>query len=594
MGLQELDKDMGIASQEGARGRFASTSKGSEKSRTIEEQEDDHSSITSTSTAEDSVDSIAEAQSIHHTWSRNTGHSWPGDKDVGQITTVTTNATQDPRFEIDFDDDGENPQDWPMLKKAMVIFFMSYSTLVVVMYSTSYTSGIPGMMRTFGIESKTLVVLGITTYLCGLAVGSLLLAPLSEMYGRRPVYLIAVAVFTILIVPCALSNNLTQILVMRFFGAVAGAAMISNAPGTVSDIASDEYRALFFSIWSIGPMNGPVVGPLVGGFVYQALDWRWTNWVVMIGSGTSWFMVFLIKETYAPAILRAKATRKRKETNDQRWFCRYDDKKQFWPLLRENLYRPLEMAVREPICIFWNVYIALVYGVLYLCFVSYPIVFGELRGWSSGLVGLGYIGIGIGGCITIASEPLLRKMINAHKKDPETGKPYPEAMVSVVCIAAVCVPVGEIIFAWTCTPNVHWIAPLIAGIPFGAGNCGVFIYASNYLVHSYGIYAASALAGNAVLRSAIGGALPLAGPKMYQTLGPHWSATMLSLIEFALIPIPLVFYRYGHRIREKSALIRQMREDREKLEGRRRRAMERLRGLEGGEKQQGTEKELDV
>lgn len=87
-------------------------------------------------------------------------------------------------------------------------------------------------------------------------------------------------------------------------------------------------------------------------------------------------------------------------------------------------------------------------------------------------------------------------------------------MVAVVCIAAVCCPVGEMIFAWTCTPDVHWIAPIIAGIPFGAGNCGVFIYASNYLVHSYGIYAASALAGNAVLRSAMGGTLPLAGPAM--------------------------------------------------------------------------------
>jgi multidrug resistance protein len=334
------------------------------------------------------------------------------------------------------------------------------------------------------------------------------------MYGRRPVYLIAVAAFTVLIIPCALSNNLAQILVMRFFGAIAGAAMISNAPGTVSDITSDEYRALAFSIWSLGPMNGPVIGPLIGGFVFQALGWRWTNWVVMIGAGTSWFMVFMIKETYAPAILRAKSAKKRKETDDNRWFSRYDDKKLFWPLLRENLYRPLSMAVSEPICIFWNVYIALVYGVLYLCFVSYPIVFGELRGWSPGLVGLGYLGIGIGGCMVIASEPLLRKMINSHKKDPETGKPYPEAMVSVVCIAAVCVPVGELIFAWTCTPNVHWIAPIIAGIPFGAGNCGVFIYASNYLVHSYGIYAASALAGNAVLRSAMGGALPLAGPKM--------------------------------------------------------------------------------
>ncbi|CAO2650175.1 Nn.00g014670.m01.CDS01 [Neocucurbitaria sp. VM-36] len=576
MVFNDTDKEIGIAPSSG-RERVASTSekshtsKKSGRSEDIETEDDDHSSLSSTST-----DSIRDVRpTLHQTWSRNTGHSWPGDKELAGITTTTTNATHDPRFELDFDDDGENPQDWPMVKKAMVIFFMSFSTLVVVMYSTSYTSGIPGMMRTFGIQSKTLIVLGITTYLLGLATGSLLLAPLSEMYGRRPVYLIAVFAFTVLIIPCALSNNLAQILVMRFFGAIAGAAMISNAPGTVSDIVNDHYRALAFSIWSIGPMNGPVVGPLVGGFVYQALGWRWTNWVVMIGSGTSWFMVFLLKETYAPAILRAKAAKKRKETGDDRWYSRYDEKKEFWPLLRENLYRPLHMSVKEPICIFWNVYIALVYGVLYLCFVSYPIVFGELRGWSPGLVGLGYIGIGIGGMTTIISEPFLRRMINAHKKDPETGKPYPEAMVSVVCIAAVCVPVGELIFAWTCTPNVHWIAPLIAGIPFGAGNCGVFIYASNYLVHSYGIYAASALAGNAVLRSVMGGALPLAGPKMYATLGPHWSATMLALIEFALIPIPVVFYLYGHKIRMKSDLIRHMREDREKLENRKRRAAER-------------------
>ncbi|KAF2133721.1 MFS general substrate transporter [Dothidotthia symphoricarpi CBS 119687] len=503
--------------------------------------------------------------------------------------------TQDPRFEIDFDDNGENPQDWPMVKKAVVIFFMSFSTLVVVMYSTSYTSGIPGMMETFNIKSKTLLVLGITTYLTGLAVGSLLLAPLSEMYGRRPVYLISVFLFTVLIIPCALSNNLAQILVMRFFGAMAGAAMISNSPGTISDIATDDRRALYMSVWSCGPMNGPVIGPLVGGFVFQALGWRWTNWVVMAAAGVSWFMVFLIPETYAPALLRAKSKRKRHETSDPRWFSRYDDGKKFWPLLRENLYRPIQMAVSEPICIFWDIYIALVYGVLYLCFVAYPIVYSELRGWSPGITGLGYIGIGIGGCMVIAAEPLLRRMINAHPKDPETGKVAPEAMVSVVCLAAVACPVGEMIFAWTCTPDVHWVAPIIAGIPFGAGNCGVFIYASNYLASAYGIYAASALAGNAVLRSFVGGTLPLAGPAMYATLGPHWSATMLSLIEFAMIPIPVVFYLYGHKIREKSTLIRQMRDDKEKLEGRKRKAAEREERQKARECGLGEEKKaLDV
>ena len=264
----------------------ASSSRG--KSVSDIEAEDDHSSLSSTSTG--SATSEEEVQSIHQTLSRNAGLE-ENDKSLAHITSVATNMTSDPQFEVDFDEGGENPQDWSMAKKGMIIFFMSFSTLVVVMYSTSYTSGIPGMMRAFGITSKTLVVLGVTTYLAGLALGSILLAPLSEMYGRRPVYMIAVFCFTILVIPCGLAKDLPTILVVRFFGAIAGSAMISNAPGTVADIVSDDYRALAFSIWSIGPMNGPVVGPLVGGFVFQYMGWRWTNWVVMIGSGVSWAMV---------------------------------------------------------------------------------------------------------------------------------------------------------------------------------------------------------------------------------------------------------------------------------------------------------------
>lgn len=148
-------------------------------------------------------------------------------------------------------------------------------------------------------------------------------------------------------------------------------------------------------------------------------------------------------------------------------------------------------------------------------------------------------------------------------------------MVSVVCVAALLIPAGELIFAWTCTPNVHWVFPILASIPFGAGNALCFIYASNYLVHSYGIYAASALAGNAVLRSLLGGTLPLAAPALYRKLGPHWAGTLLGLLELALVPIPFVFYRYGHRIRRKSALIGQMQRDKDRLEGKRRKAEER-------------------
>lgn len=113
--------------------------------------------------------------------------------------------------------------------------------------------------------------------------------------------------------------------------------------------------------------------------------------------------------------------------------------------------------------IFWNLYIGIVYGILYLCFVAYPIVFRQERGWSAGIAGLAFLGIGLGNLVCIFGEPVLRKLIKRHRVDPETGKVRPEAMVSVVCIGAVLLAAGELMFAWTCTPNVHWIWPLIAG-----------------------------------------------------------------------------------------------------------------------------------
>ena len=77
------------------------------------------------------------------------------------------------------------------------------------------------------------------------------------------------------------------------------------------------------------------------------------------------------------------------------------------------------------------------------------------------------------------------------------------------------------------------------------------------------------MAGNTVVRSFLGGTLPLAGPAMYQTLGPHWAGTLLGLVQVVIIPIPLIFYRYGGRIREKSALINRMQQDKARLEGKR-------------------------
>jgi len=464
-----------------------------------------------------------------------------------------------------------------MWYKSYVIFTVSSGTLLVVANSTAYTAAIGDMMKEFAISSKVVPTLGVTTYLFGLAVGSLILAPIAETYGRRPVYTVGMLLFAILILPVSLVHSMEAIIVLRFFSAVFGSACIANPPGTIADMVSDEYRAVAFSVWSIGPMSGPVIGPVLGGYITQFKGWRFTNWVILIWAGVAFLQLATVRETYSPVLLQRKAAKLRKDNDDSRYWSRYDIKVGFIELMKINLSRPFIMAVTEPICIFWNGYISLIYGILYLCFVAYPIVFTEERGWSVGMTGLSFVGIGIGSMIGIILATPIKRMIESHDLD-EDGTLPPESMMSIVCIGSILVPVGQLWFSWTCYPvNIHWALPIAAGIPFGFGSCVVFIYAGNYLAYSYGIYAASAMAGNAVLRSFIGGTLPLAGPAMYAAMGPNWAGTLLGLLEVVIIPIPFLFYKYGHRIRQKSSMIREMRENELRQEHKRKKAEERLR-----------------
>ncbi|KAF4153846.1 hypothetical protein CNMCM6069_000271 [Aspergillus lentulus] len=472
--------------------------------------------------------------------------------------TLVSSVQNPPEYEIYWESvDSENPRTWPLWYKGLTVVVMSLGATVISLFSTLYTSGIPGLMEDFHV-SKLTALLGVTTYLLGMAAGSLFVAPLSEVVGRRPVYVVSMSVFLVLLLPSALAQNITSIIASRFFGGFFGSAMMSNSPASVNDVISDEHRALAFGIWSIGPANGPVYGPIIGGFVFQYLGWRWTNWIVLIIGGVVLVLLASIKETYAPVILKKRAAKRRKETNNPKWWTRYDHQQGFMSLLQTSLKRPIKMMLTEPICIFWDSYVAIVYAILYLCFVAYPIAFQQERGWAPGIAGLSFIGIGVGVLIAIALEPLFRRIINAHRKDPETGTVPPEAMVSIVCLGATLLAVGQLWFSWTCRPNVHWIVPILAGVPFGMGNACVFIYASNYMAKSYGIYAASALAGNMVLRSIMGACLPLAGPSMYGTLGLNWAGTLLGIVEAVCISIPTVFYFVGDRIRAASPMIKEI------------------------------------
>jgi hypothetical protein len=157
---------------------------------------------------------------------------------------------------------------------------------------------------------------------------------------------------------------------------------------------------------------------------------------------------------------------------------------------------------------------------------------------AAGIGGLAFLGIGVGLIIGVALTPLQNFYYEkARAKTPAGESVPPEARLEVCCIGAVILPIGLFVFAWTCTPNVHWIVPILASVPFGAGFLLIFTAINNYIIDSYTLYAASALAANAVQRSILGTIFPLFSIKLYKGLGLNWAGTRKSSYDSLATPL---------------------------------------------------------
>jgi DHA1 family multidrug resistance protein-like MFS transporter len=221
-------------------------------------------------------------------------------------------------------------------------------------------------------------------------------------------------------------------------------------------------------------------------------------------------------------------------------------------IVTKYLFRPFQMLVQEPILLAITIYLALIYGILYLFFEAYPISFGEVRGWKSlGVAALPFIGILIGVILGVCLIIYTTKTRFARKL-AKHGKVVPEERLVPMMIASVLLPIGLFWFGWTSSPEISWVPQVIAGVPIGLGILVIFMQGLNYIIDVYMMFANSAIAANTLVRSALGGSFPLFATQMYQNLGVDWASSVLGFITLAMIPIPILFFIYGAKIRAMS------------------------------------------
>jgi multidrug resistance protein len=448
--------------------------------------------------------------------------------------------------------DPRNPMLWSRPRKWFITMMVSLTTLAVALLSSAYTGGIREIIQEFRI-SQTVATLGVSLFVLGFAIGPLLWAPLSELFGRQFLFISTYAALTAFNAGCAGANNTQTLLVLRFFAGAFGSSPLANSGGVIADMFPAAERGLAMALFAAAPFLGPVLGPIIGGFLGEAAGWRWVMGFLAAFSGALWLLgTALVPETYAPYILRKRATKLSKITGKS--FVSKMENEQGKVNLAESfktaLLRPWVLLFWEPIVLLLSLYMAAIYGILYMLFAAFPIVYQHERGWSQGIGGLAFLGIMVGMIFAVIySIPDNGRYQRVQASS--NGVAPPEARLPPAMVGGIAIPIGLFWFAWTNQTSIHWVVSIAAGIPFGFGMVLLFLSVMNYLIDAYTIFAASVLAASAVVRSCFGAAFPLFTSYMYADLGTNWASSIPAFLALACVPFPFLFYTYGGTIRSR-------------------------------------------
>lgn len=171
-----------------------------------------------------------------------------------------TSSTDDSSYEVAFSglDDPDNPKSFSTARKWLITVVVAACSLCVTTNSTIYTFTYGQIIPEFN-TSREVATVGLTTFVIGLGLGPLFLAPLSEFFGRRIIYLCAYSWILAFIIPCAVAQNIETILVTRFFDGLGASTFLSVAGGTIGDIWTKDKLSTPMMLYSGSPFLGELL-----------------------------------------------------------------------------------------------------------------------------------------------------------------------------------------------------------------------------------------------------------------------------------------------------------------------------------------------
>lgn len=492
--------------------------------------------------------------------------------------------------QVEWNDESRNPHNWPAARKYTVTILLSAFSFNTLMSSTMVAPALSQIRKDLNIPTDAETQLVLSIYVLAYAVGYFLWAPLSEVYGRKPILQAANVWFCVWNLVCGFSKNEATITVARFFSGCGAASSLALGTGTMGEIWRPAQRGRSLAVLSTFTLLGPCIGPIFGGVIAQRSlgSWRWSFWSTSMFNALLQLISFrFLHESHAPTILRLRG-----ESGDQLGKRSKPGKASCTTVevLTLALKRPLYLVATQPASQGLVIYTGLSFGCLYVVLTVIPLAFTEIYGQSLAIASLNYISFAVGTTVAAQTcaptidclyqrkarqyvdqvamgadvdEALRAKSLN-HKAPPEL-RLYPFIPTILLMVG------GLLLFGWSLHYGKHWIVPDIGIALFGAGSQAMTQCTNAYVIDIFSEikspsptenhanrqttlsinWSASAMASIWATKSLGGFAFPLFAVDLIRQLGWGWTGTLLAMLNLSVgLPVAVLLLVHGQKLRE--------------------------------------------
>ncbi|GMG25833.1 unnamed protein product [Ambrosiozyma monospora] len=483
-----------------------------------------------------------------------------------------------------------HPMHWNTWYRYFLVIVYCSLEVFVSMTSTTYVAAEILVEEKWNVKPQV-ATLGQSMFILGNAIGPAFMGPLSDISGRKWVYVFSTLLYVIFNFGTAYARNMPMMVIFMFLIGMWGSCSLCNVAGTVGDLfgVTDEASqalSLFIAGANVGPSIGSVIGEAI--VENESLGLKWIFLINIIIGSFFMFALMFIPETLPSIVIRERQSVAGKKVpnvviRELKYFLGYfTGKKPEWAQVtpggdagmdEENavvvdkvdavhelkfvLMMAFKMMVTEPIIIFLGLFNGFAYGLLFLYLDGIFDVFVFNNGLSYMAAQCTYLNFVVGVMIVIMLCPIQTWLFKRDRMK-NGGIPRPEARFQLSLITVWFFPISMYWFAFTSDGNTSYWSPIIAGTFLGIGDPITWLAMVNFITDAYSEagLSGSAIAAFTIPSFAIAAALSHAGVAMFENMSTKWAFFILATISLCIVALTYIFYFMGPRIRAASKLAR--------------------------------------